>query len=168
MEYRRGHRTATGDGSVQRARGLDGSPEASSGWTAEQASVPELVAGLGRPGFHTEMITGRLSPTFLWIQKGNIILPFGNYFLFLVKEMATHSSILAWRIPWTEEPGRPWSIGSQRVGHDLHDWAQLLSFSTLKMPSHCLLTATVSLLPRLPTWPNLSVLLFFWRERLFF
>ena len=32
--------------------------------------------------------------------------------------MATHSSILAWRIPWTEEPGRPQSIGAQRVGHD--------------------------------------------------
>ena len=32
--------------------------------------------------------------------------------------MATHSSILAWRIPWTEEPGGPWSMGSQRVGHD--------------------------------------------------
>ena len=31
---------------------------------------------------------------------------------------ATHSSILAWRIPWTEEPGRLQSIGSQRVGHD--------------------------------------------------
>ena len=31
---------------------------------------------------------------------------------------ATHSSILAWKIPWTEEPGRLWSIGSQRVGHD--------------------------------------------------
>ena len=31
--------------------------------------------------------------------------------------MATHSSILAWRIPWTEEPGRLQSIGSQRVGH---------------------------------------------------
>ena len=30
--------------------------------------------------------------------------------------MATHSSILAWRIPWTEEPDRPWSIRSQRVG----------------------------------------------------
>ena len=29
----------------------------------------------------------------------------------------THSSILAWRIPWTEEPGRLWSIGSQRVTH---------------------------------------------------
>ena len=31
---------------------------------------------------------------------------------------ATHSSILAWRIPWTEEPDELWSIGSQRVGHD--------------------------------------------------
>ena len=32
--------------------------------------------------------------------------------------MATHSSILAWRIPWTEEPGGPQSRESQRVGHD--------------------------------------------------
>ena len=32
--------------------------------------------------------------------------------------MAAHSSILAWRIPWTEEPGGPQSMGSQRVGHD--------------------------------------------------
>ena len=36
----------------------------------------------------------------------------------LEKEMATHSSILAWRIPWTEEPGGLQSIGLQRVGHD--------------------------------------------------
>ena len=36
----------------------------------------------------------------------------------LEKEMATHSSILAWRIPWKEEPGRLQSTGSQRVGHD--------------------------------------------------
>ena len=36
----------------------------------------------------------------------------------LKKEMATHSSILAWRIPWTEEPGRLQSIGLQRVGND--------------------------------------------------
>ena len=33
------------------------------------------------------------------------------------KEMATHVSILAWRIPWTEEPGEPQSMGLQRVGH---------------------------------------------------
>ena len=36
----------------------------------------------------------------------------------LEKEMATHSNILAWKIPWTEEPGRLQSMGSQRVGHD--------------------------------------------------
>ena len=36
----------------------------------------------------------------------------------LEKEMATHSSTLAWRIPWTEEPGRLQSMESQRVGHD--------------------------------------------------
>ena len=36
----------------------------------------------------------------------------------LEKEMATHSSILAWRIPWTEEPGELQSTGMQRVGHD--------------------------------------------------
>ena len=36
----------------------------------------------------------------------------------LEKEMATHSSILAWRIPWMEKPGGLPSMGSQRVGHD--------------------------------------------------
>ena len=39
------------------------------------------------------------------------------------KKMATHSSILAWRIPWTEEPGGLQSMGSQRVGQDLSDLA---------------------------------------------
>ena len=37
----------------------------------------------------------------------------------LEKEMATHSSILAWEIPWTEEPGSLQPMGSQRVWHDL-------------------------------------------------
>ena len=36
----------------------------------------------------------------------------------LEKEMATYSSILAWKIPWTEEPGGQQSMGSQRVRHD--------------------------------------------------
>ena len=36
----------------------------------------------------------------------------------LEKEMAVHSSTLAWKIPWMEEPGRLQSMGSQRVGHD--------------------------------------------------
>ena len=41
------------------------------------------------------------------------------------EEMATHSSTLAWKIPWMEEPGRLQSMGSQRVGHD---WVTSLSF----------------------------------------
>ena len=41
----------------------------------------------------------------------------------LEKEMATHSSTLAWKIPWTEEPGRLQSMGSQRV------WAKLSDFT---------------------------------------
>ena len=36
----------------------------------------------------------------------------------LEKEMAIHSSTIAWKIPWTEEPGRLQNMGSQRVGHD--------------------------------------------------
>ena len=39
-------------------------------------------------------------------------------YIFLEKEIATHSSILAWTIPWTEDPGRLQSMGLQRVGHD--------------------------------------------------
>ena len=37
----------------------------------------------------------------------------------LQEEMATYSSIVAWKIPWTEEPSRLQSMGSQRVGHDM-------------------------------------------------
>ena len=44
----------------------------------------------------------------------------------LEKDMATHSSVLAWRIPWTVEPGRLQSMGSERVGHN---WTTPLSFS---------------------------------------
>ena len=46
----------------------------------------------------------------------------------LAMAMATHSSTLAWRIPWTQEPGRVQSVGSLRVGHD---WATSLSLFTL-------------------------------------
>ena len=55
----------------------------------------------------------------------------------LEKEMATHSSIPAWRIPGMEEPGRPQSMGSQRVGHD---WATSLHFVLTKgrLLSYCM------------------------------
>ena len=51
----------------------------------------------------------------------------------LEKEMATHSSTLAWKIPWTEEPGRLQSMGSQRVWHD---WATSLSLCGTKIHSN--------------------------------
>ena len=49
------------------------------------------------------------------------VYAFSTYLSFapLEKEMATHSSVLAWRTPWTEEPGVLQSVRSQRVGHDL-------------------------------------------------
>ena len=47
--------------------------------------------------------------------------------MILEKAMAPHSSTLAWKIPWTEEPGGLWSMGSLRVGHD---WATSLSLFT--------------------------------------
>jgi len=48
------------------------------------------------------------------------VVPFSSPCLisYLEKEMATHSSILVWRVPWTEEPGALQSMGSQRVGDD--------------------------------------------------
>ena len=49
----------------------------------------------------------------------------------LEKGMAIHSTILAWKVPWTEEPGRLQSMGSQRVGHDL---ATSLSLHLSKLP----------------------------------
>ena len=42
----------------------------------------------------------------------------GGLHLITEKAMAPHSSTLAWKIPWTEEPGRLQSMGSRRVGHD--------------------------------------------------
>ena len=53
--------------------------------------------------------------------------PFTFHFHALEKEMATHSSVLAWRIPGTEEPGGLPSMGSHRVGHDLAAAAAALS-----------------------------------------
>ena len=52
----------------------------------------------------------------------------------LEEEIATHSSILAWKIPWTKEPGRLQSIGSQRVGYD----EQLNTSTSLHRPRETL------------------------------
>ena len=70
-------------------------------------------------GFMSSINFGRFSPIFKQLEE----------------EMATHSSILAWRIPWTEEPGGLQSTGSQRVRHDratsLSVYKQYFIFSIL-------------------------------------
>ena len=64
----------------------------------------------------------------------------------LEKEMATHSSVLAWRIPGTGEPGGLLSMGSHRVGHDWSDLAaaaaEYLQFSSVQLLSRVRLFAT--------------------------
>ena len=55
----------------------------------------------------------------------------------LEESMAGHLAILAWRIPWTEDPGRLWSRGSQRVGHN---WSDCECMHTWDAHAHCLKT----------------------------
>ena len=62
----------------------------------------------------------------------------------LEKEMATHSGILAWRIPWTQEPRGLQSVGSQRVGHGLATGTR----SNLNLESESLALALINDLPR--------------------
>ena len=61
---------------------------------------------------------------------------FTFHFHALEKEMATHSSVLAWRIPGTGEPGRRLSMGSHRVGHD---WSNLAAAAFCVVKFFCLL-----------------------------
>ena len=55
----------------------------------------------------------------------------------LEEGMTTLSSILAWRIPWTEEPGRLHSVGSDRVGHDWSDLAHTHRLGIAQVNTHC-------------------------------
>ena len=66
----------------------------------------------------------------------------------LEKEMATQSSILAWKIPWVEEPGRLQSMGSQRVGHD---WVTSL-FPSLSQSMSGVSGAVRSVLKKIPSF----------------
>ena len=64
---------------------------------------------------------------------GKILFPY-NFIISLIglikeKAMAPHSSTLAWKIPWTEEPGRLQSMESQRVGHDRATSLSLFTFT---------------------------------------
>ena len=93
----------------------------------------------------------------------------------LEKEMGTHSSILAWRIPWTEETGRLQSMGSPRVRHDLATTPPPPALITLpiRVNEANFLFASLSLFTRFSVeWPwgcHCSSLLLLWRteDRLF-
>ena len=65
----------------------------------------------GFPGSPSGKESIRLSVQETWVQSLGQEDP-------LEKELATHSSILVWKIPWAEEPGGPQSVGLQRVRHD--------------------------------------------------
>ena len=67
---------------------------------------------------HPYMTTGKTIALTRRTFVGKVISLLFNMLSRLVMEMATHSSIFAWKIPWTEEPGRLRSMGPQRVGHD--------------------------------------------------
>ena len=69
---------------------------------------------------HLYMITGKTIVLTRWTFFGKVMSLLFNMLsrVDTEKAMATHSSIIAWRIPWTEELGRLQSMGSQRVEHD--------------------------------------------------
>ena len=71
----------------------------------------------------------------------------------LQKEMATRSSTVAWKIPWTKEPGRLQSMGSQRVGHD---WATTLHFFYLLIMGALYLLSFIWTEVKLFCWTDLS------------
>ena len=67
---------------------------------------------------HPYMTTGKTIALTRWTCVGKVMPLLFNMLSNLEKAMATHSSTLAWKIPWTEEPGGLQSIGSLRIGHD--------------------------------------------------
>ena len=68
----------------------------------------------------------------------------------LEKDMATHSSILPWRVPWTEEPCGLQSIGSQRVRHDWSDWAPMNLYYLLQSKQFCPLIPSMKVIKENP------------------
>ena len=80
-----------------------------------------------------------LNTFWLSLSSSETLPPFVRWHSSLEEEMATHSSILAWRIPWTEEPGRPASMGSQRVGHDWSNYAFTHSSLSKQQTRLCLI-----------------------------
>ena len=86
---------------------------------------------------------------------------FTFHFHTLEKEMATHSSVLAWRIPGTGEPGGLPSMGSHRVGHDWSDLAAAAATTFLPIFPSILFSSKLSMTSVLPKVMDSSLFLFF-------
>ena len=80
-------------------------------WTVAQQALCPWDSPSKNTGMGCHDLPQEILPTQGW--KPNLL-----NFLHLQAGLATHSSTLAWKIPWTEEPGRLQSMGSRRVGHD--------------------------------------------------
>ena len=78
-------------------------------YTEEENTKQEFIALGFRKSIHR--VGGEVGGERIWIVSQQLVPR-------LEKAMAPHSSTLAWKIPWTEEPGRLQSMGSRRVGHD--------------------------------------------------
>ena len=77
------------------------------------------IPGMGEPGGLLSIGSHRVGHERSNSAAADSLFMFKNLSIVsLEKEMATHSSILAWKIPWTEKPGILQSMGLQRVGHD--------------------------------------------------
>ena len=77
-------------------------------WRREYQPIPVFLDFPGSSGVKNPPVTQELQET--WVRSLDWEVP-------LEEGMATHSSIVSWRIPWREEPGGPQSMGSKRVGH---------------------------------------------------
>ena len=99
-------------------------------------SPVRMFSGVWKPLFFKTPFLGQICvPTSFVFSFSFCIFPY----LLSKKEMVTHSSILAWRIPWTEKSGWLQSMGLQRVGHD---WATSLSLlKTIGCFSVCLMSS---------------------------
>ena len=74
-----------------------------------------------------------------WTGEAERIFRAVKLFFPLEEGMATHSSIVAWKIPWTREPGRLRSLGSQSVRHDWHNLARTVLYHSVMMDTwHCI------------------------------
>ena len=96
-------------------------------WSCSKLWLPSLTCGNGTPSSWSLLlsISSSTSPSFLF-SVPSVLIKF-SLGMISEKTMAPYSSTLAWKIPWTEEPGRLQSMGSLRVGHN---WATSLSLFT--------------------------------------